>query len=258
MFTVLEAHYQTLVLPPPYAYAYTLRAAPTATGLHVQINWQYTDREELSAEEIEEEGFAVDSDFSWQGTLPTVWTKALASLLANTQLLSASSDGDSSTDFALQLITEDSSGRKEQGIPQNYDEWDYHLQELIQGTYEVSGQEQPWYLRYVDVAIDKRMPLTEVALEAQFAHRQLIAAVTKKGSLQKITLLWPELRPLIASVYVPDYHEDKIQSQKPRRQGAYLSFGDGWYELGKSVTNPGKEDTVKRIKDLMNEIIAKI
>lgn len=53
------AQYQTIQLPPPYSFDYQLIISPKADGLEVDFKLHYTDRDELSEEEILDEGFTM-------------------------------------------------------------------------------------------------------------------------------------------------------------------------------------------------------
>ena len=143
----IHVRYQTLTLPPPYSYQYTLRAELLPQRVAISLDWQYTDRDELSAEEIWEEGFSPDDDFRWQGDLPGVWTPVLNEWVAQTHWLPVSPSSD--TDALVVSVTPASRPPVE-GVPDDVSGWEYQLQELVQATYEAAERERPLRVRYLE------------------------------------------------------------------------------------------------------------
>ena len=252
----VDIHYQTLSLPPPYAYAYHLQIAlpvsqsgtTMAASIGVDLDWQYTEREELSEEEIWEEGFTLNDDFQWQGGLPLAWEAPLRTLLQQTQWLSAEAAPERDI-FVTFTITD---GKQTGGTPHNLADWDYLLQEVVQGIYEVSGKELPWRVGYLDVSPSSR---TEAFMEAHFAHRRFTATIRDDYQSQTKELPWSALRPLLSTVYVPDYHADRAQPELPKHTGQYIHPGDAWYQLGQAVTNPGKTNAIANLQRAIDKII---
>ena len=245
----IDIHYQTLALPPPYSYTYRLQIKLNASALNINLDWQYTGRDELSEDEIWAEGFTPDDDFQWQGNLPSEWLAPLRSLLKQTRWLSEETAPIEDTLITFTII--DTKNQTDGGIPHNLPEWDYLLQELIQGIYEVSERELPLEIRYLDLKKNSR---TEATLEAQFAHRRFTVTTSNDDQNQSNDLPWSALRPLLSAMYVPDYHTDWAQSEMPRQNGQYVHPGDAWYQLGRAVTNPGKTDAVDNLRQAITNI----
>lgn len=247
----LVIHYQTLSLPPPYSYVYTLKINLTASAPGVRLDWQYTERDELSEEEIWEEGFTSDDDFHWQGTLPEVWGSVLTQSLEQSQL---NADTTSLTpDTALWLTVTDGQGRITTGTPRDLSYWEYLLQELVQGVYEVAQRELPLHIRYL--AIPTTGPPVQATLTASFAYRRFTVTVEQDSPMPTRNLPWQQLRSLLEKMYIPDYHTDRAVSRLPQRPGWYLNPGDGWYELGRAITNPGKTDAVGQLRQTIESIL---
>ena len=251
MNQTIDIHYQTLALPPPYSYAYTLRIALTAQRVKVKLAWHYTDRDELSEEEIREEGFTPDDDIRWQGTLPAVWAPALRELLDQTRWLAEETVP--SGDSRLAVTVTDAQGKVTTGTPADAQRWEYQLQELIQGIYEAGKREHPLRLRYLDLTPNSPVKAT---LDASFMHRRF-AVTTEQGSWTYSHVLpWQKLPPLLEALYLPDYHTELSESALPHKPGQYVDPGDGlWYPLGKAVVNPGKTDAVGTLRKIMKDIV---
>lgn len=251
----IDIRYQTLTLPPPYAYQYHLRIELTDSRPRVALHWRYTGRDELSEEEIWEEGFTPHDDFQWKGSLPAEWSAPLRLQLEQTAWLSeeAALDEAAAKDASLTFTVTRGGRQTTEGIPRQAAEWEYLLQELVQGIYEVSGRELPLRIRYLDIAKNHQ---SEAMIEAQFAQRRLTVTTQTGGLSSAQELPWSALRPLLSALYVPDYHTDRTQSDTPRQHGQYIHPGDAWYRLGRAVTNPGKTDTVANLRQALAKVIA--
>ncbi|WP_332912304.1 hypothetical protein [Algoriphagus boritolerans] len=99
----------------------------TALDLH------YTEREELSEEEIFDEGFTPDDDYRYKGQLNSVWIKPLQQLFDKTRWTSKDIEDGGITVTAIEK-------GKDEGvkIPSNQEEWQLMAQDLIQAIYETA------------------------------------------------------------------------------------------------------------------------
>ena len=248
----IDVQYQTLSLPPPYAYEYSLRAELKEESVEVALDWQYTDRDELSEEEIWEEGFTSDDDFQWKGALPAVWKAALNNLLHQTRLLPEYTS--TSQQGALLVTLIDNKGQTTSGSPDNLQQWDYQLQELIQGTYEAAQRERPLHIRYLDN--DRIDHAVEVTFTINFLHRRFTIARQEGAETHTQKLPWDRVHSLLEALYLPDYNFDQSSAAYPRKPGRYVDPGDErWYQLGRAASNPGNADALSPLYEIMNEII---
>ena len=242
MPTVVAIRYQTLSVPPPYSYRYALELRPEDRAVRVRLDWNFTDRDELTDEEIEEEGFSADDDFFWEGALPSVWKVALHELLHDTRWVPETTTNDS----ALSVTVTESTKEEVEGSPHNHAEWEYFLQEVVQAVYEAAQRERPLRLAYL--FWEGRKPV-ELRWEASFLHRRFTVMRVTDQPPQERPLPWQQLRPLLQAWYVPDYHSEKAERDIPRPAGEYVDPGDGrWYQLGKAATNPGKHDAIGQLR----------
>ena len=238
----LNIHYETRTFPPPYAYAYDLLMQWDEQTLDVQLTWQYTDRDELSEEEVLEEGFTVDDDFRWQGQLPSVWIPVLNTLLDATALSPVAS---APRETLLTITTTDTREHTVRGTPDNFPQWEYSLQELVQAVYEASQREHPLRIRYHDRRSDSPANIT---IEASFLHRRLTSTLRQGAKTTTRDMPWQALHDLLEVLYLPDYDTEQSVAAQPEKPGHYVDPGDGrWYRLGSAVTNPGKKDSVSVI-----------
>ena len=250
----LTVHYETLAFPPPYSYRYVLKIQWQSKALSVDYHLEYTGREELSEEDVLEEGFTIDDDFHWQGTLPPVWRQALEEVIDRTPALSEQP----SREYAqsLVLILQYAAAQQQRGWPHNAPEWEYCLQELIQAIYEASRRERPLEIRYLN---NIGGHLEQVHIQASFLHRRLTVE-TQPGSKNRHRE-WQQLAPLLKAVYTLDYDPDQSLGvakvgKMPQRPGRYLDPGEGrWYLLGQAVKNPGNQDAIESLVSIIHNFL---
>ncbi len=227
----VEISYFTPDLPPPYAYNYLLTAAIDKEGLKVKFRLEYIDREELEEEEILAEGFTLDDDFSFEGNLPVVWKNELLTQLDKTSFLKGNPE---QYPIHLKLKT---AGETYEGYPSDYNNWEYFLQELVQGIFEAGMKERPLELYFR--SIDHKRQQEAITLKASFLSRTAVRSTENSGKTTDSTISFKELKKILKAVYMPDYIQEKAQTKSPEKPGKYINPGDGlWYEFGKSLLNP--------------------
>lgn len=252
-FQRLSITFETLVVPPPFSHTYCFVLQPSDERLQVKYEISYTEREALTEEEILEEGFSLQDDYSWEGKLPLVWHQAVEKMLQQTTKLRKQPKAGSENVVILQI--QDLKGTLHEGVPDNIEAWVYLLQEMTQAVFEISRKELPLLVKYLEISgTDHKL---ELFIQPSFSNRQLIAGVFEKGKKQEKSHPWERLKPLLKAVYLPDYDVSKSTSQQPATPGKYIDPGEGlWYALGKAVVNPGKKyDAIgameKEIKKLL-------
>ncbi|MGB3778659.1 MAG: hypothetical protein WA960_09905 [Tunicatimonas sp.] len=243
MPTVVNIRFQTRSLPPPYSYHYALELRLEDQAVRARLDWTYTDRDELTEGDIEEEGFSANDDFFWEGTLPLVWKAPLHDLLQNPRWLPETATDDS----ALRVTVTDSTKETTGGSPYDHAEWEYFLQETVQAIYEAAQRERPLRLAYLAIQEDGKP--VELRWEASFLHRSFTMMRVSDDQSPKQPVPWQQLRSLLQAWYVPDYHPEKAEPSFPQQAGDYVDPGDGhWYQLGKAATNPGKPDAIGHLR----------
>jgi hypothetical protein len=248
----IDVAFETLTLPPPYSYAYTFQLQFEAGRLSLDYDLRYTDRDELSEEEIWDEGFTPDDDYQWHGFLPKVWYDTLLQHWSATDWL-ALEETESTSENVLIVTTTFMDGSQQQGVPQSPDRWEYLLQELTQAVYEAGQREHPLRIRYLDRqgSVEKIV----IDLKASFLHRSLEAEIKEGRHRQRRALPWSGLEPLLSMMYVLDY-QSSSSGKHSRHPGRYLDPGDGqWYALGKQVTNPGNRDYLDELNALFYRLL---
>ncbi|MEM9676146.1 MAG: hypothetical protein AAF992_26380 [Bacteroidota bacterium] len=242
----LQIVFETFSVPPPYSHQYTFDIQFRKRDLWLEYSLQYTNRDELSQEEIWEEGFSPDDDFHWKGALPPVWSQTLSETWQQTRL-THKDQYDQPLENGLMITAYLSEGQEVSGVPEQIEHWEYLLQELTQAVYEATQREHPLRIRYLKrSAQGEELQLTVII---RFAQRLL--EVTRQQGKQSYQYYpdWIKTKPLLSTLYQLDYNSEKALSKMPNHPGKYLDPGDSlWYLLGEGVTNLSKVDRLEEFK----------
>ena len=228
----IQIRYQTArSLPGPYAYFYTLTCKPVASNaLQVDLAIIYPDRDDIDDDELIAEGFTRDDDYSWSGRLPRTWLDVVINLINKTRLHPLNEDALGENDDFWDFAIETDGAPLKQGVPKNADDWQYLVQELIQGTYESIGRERPFTLTYVDAS--SRQGDVELHLTAAFAERTVKLVRIQDRNERTQTLPWSTLQQVMSQVYEHDFPPEDAQLKRPKRDGKWLNLGtEEWYDV---------------------------
>lgn len=240
--TRLEIEYDSGSVPAPFSHVFKLKVSFEKIFINTQFDIRYTDRGGLDEEEILDEGFTMDDDYTFIGEIPKVWEQPFKTLYSQSKW-----SGKKTLDLSggLKVLAKDRHGQITRTIPSNQQEWLYLVQEYIQAIYEINKKEAPLALRYLDIDADGTE--THYQLTVRFSTRKIDFAVNGKEK----DAGWEETKPLLSYVFLPDYHYDLAQETPPSKKGTYIDCGDGvWHEFGKGVVNIDHSfDAASRIKE---------
>lgn len=244
-YSGLVLEYDSGIVPPPYSHVFRLALDWSKGPLTVALDLHYTEREELSEEEILDEGFTPNDDYSHKGVLDLVWVKPLQQLYDKTKWSNKDIEDGGITVSPIEK-------GKDEGvkIPSNQEEWQLMAQDLIQAIYETVKKEAPLQVHYRLVEGDS---ITDCKATVHFSNRQVI--FEKNGATR--TINWEYAIQLMKLVFTPDYHYEMAKEEPGRKRGAYIDCGDGyWHELGKGVVNIDPSfDAVGKIKSGFLDLI---
>lgn len=238
-------------IPPPYAHYYSVEVSKNPSYLTLSFKLQYTNREELSEEEILEEGFGPDDDFSWKGNLNKVWKQQLDAMLEQTTL---HPNAASSSDYMVELIS-DTDGAETRGfiVKRETQRWVYFIQELKQAILEEEKIEAPLKIEYLSID-DKKA--TSLVLNGSFAERTFTVRVDDRPIEQ---LDWNVLQRTINLIFnETEIDQEESFTKKPNQKGHYLMIpGSGWFEFGVGIKpryDEGMilENIIKTMKTFIN------
>ena len=221
----VKVSYQTLQLPPPFAFAYTLDLTFSEDQIDISYALEFMNREDITLEEIEEEGYSENDDFNWEATLGKVWVDNLMNDLDQIEL------EDESEDFNTYLHVEFEDGRE--GLAVLAEDWDFRLQELIQAIYEKAGVEAKLQMKILHIEGNQR---SFYEVEGSFENLS--------GSVNKKPIDWEELHLLVEDIYTIDFDGEVFD--KPESTGLWIDpDGSGNYQLFDSQAGP-KGKTIKQ------------
>jgi len=229
----LEIKFETAdILPPPFSHQILLTLDFKENFIDTKFEIAYTYRDELTDEEILEEGFTGNEDLAWAGELSKAWEAPILNLIGKT-----------SEKFNTKALEEEqnfleiSINQKIKGNPSNQEVWEYLLQELTQSVYETYGKEAPFQLVFKKIEKDKSTSTFELNLH--YTDRKVLASTTTNGIEESKNLSWEEASDLLQHIFIGDFITDKAQKAEPKTVGKFISIGDGfWYEFTKSLKNP--------------------
>jgi hypothetical protein len=214
----LSIYYSTpFDVPAPFCYEVSIEFSDTN---QLQFEMIYTNREDLSEDEILNEGFTENDNFKWSGNLNSIWKNQVKELFEK-------------SDKRASLIEQEIilKAGAEEFAPKNYKEWNFLIQDLIQAVFETSGKEQPWQL---DLEIIKNGKKKTQQMKVHFASREVDFAF---GS--NIKMDWAHSKKFMELIYLGEFDESKANTQKTDKEGVYLCFDKiTWYKLGFAITNP--------------------
>lgn len=233
----IEYHY--LDVPAPFCYTKTLKISTTGTALHIDYLLKYTDRQDFSIEELEDEGFTGDDNESWTGDLHINWLETLDSL-------TNFSKGDKATSANESIVHIDGQLYETYG---NESKWDYFIQEITQAIYETATWEQALTIRFCKKDTDKA-PIQK--LTVSFAAK---TAVVTTGDKNK-TIEWNLIQQLLKLYYLQEFKEGEHTNKVPNQAGIYSDPSDGlWYDIKNSSAALNKTQKEKLLK-VLEEIFA--
>lgn len=246
-YTGLVLEYDSGIVPPPYSHVFRLALDWSKGGLSAALDLHYTERDELSEEEILDEGFTANDDYSYKGPLSAVWTKPLQQLYDKSRWTNKDIEEGGITVSPMEK-------GKDEGvkIPANQEEWQLMAQDLIQAIYETAKKEAPLQVHYRLVENDL---ISDCSVTVHFSNREVIF---EKGGIAT-SINWEYAIQLMKLVFTPDYHYEMAKEEPGKKRGAYIDCGDGyWHELGKGVVNIDPSfDAVGKIKSGFSDLLKK-
>ncbi|MFN3403612.1 MAG: hypothetical protein ACK40G_05905 [Cytophagaceae bacterium] len=248
-FKSFTIQYEPAGLIPPFSHFFVINGFNEKSYIKVELELKYIDRERLSEEEILEEGFSLNDDFSWKGKIAADWILPVCSVLNNCNYTSENPGED------YIYLKFDDGNKQQEGFPVNIEAVSYLIQELVQAIYETSGKESPLKLGFKNI---DESEITNIDISAEFSTRTLKISRELSGRRNLKEIInpeWEKLKPVLKAIYIPDYLEEHGSTKSPNKNGTYLNPGDGrWYKFNEGVINPGKKkNTLEWIKtSIMN------
>ncbi|WP_337040843.1 hypothetical protein [Emticicia sp. 17c] len=215
-------------IPAPFAHAIEVSGEIEQNKeLTLSFELTYLGREELSEEEILDEGFSENDDFSWKGSLPDVWRDIIYGNLKSAKPLKIK-DLEPHQDF-WQIDFEGATF-----YPANAEKLSYLLEEVQQAIFEKAKRELPLNLIFYK---NQAGEIKEITIKASFVERK-VEIVKKENNLEvrNTKIAWEELNFILKNTFSGEFIVDLAFAQRPVHKGIFVNIGDGyWYEVGKSL-----------------------
>jgi hypothetical protein len=242
----LVLEYDSGIIPPPYSHVFRLSLDWSKGDLYVELDLHYTDREDLTQDEILDEGFTQNDDYSYKGLLNSVWIKTIKAEFEKSKW-----SGKSLEEGGISIKPIENSKETKAKIPANQEEWQLIAQDLIQAIYETTKKEAPLTVHYRQV--DNETSLNS-SITIHFSTREVLFDLDGKSR----TINWEYAIQLMKLIFTPDYNYEIAKTEPGKKRGAYIECGDGyWHELGKGVVNIDPSyDAVSKIREGFEGLMA--
>lgn len=232
---IVNISYQTLLLPPPFAFAYTLKMDFQETEIRIKYDLEFLNRDEITLDEIEAEGYSKNDDYSWQGTLGKEWIDDLKNDLSQIELEEESDD----INIYLYAEIKFDDGESDSGQVLLAEDWDYRLQELIQAIYEKDGIEEKLKMTCINIEQGKSEPFE---LTGSFEHRT--------ASINNRPVEWDLFHELVADIYTMEFEDEAVN--KPSEDGLWIDpDGKSGYQRFEDQAGPKSDDIKSRIMNVL-------
>ncbi|NJN25476.1 MAG: hypothetical protein HC819_05680 [Cyclobacteriaceae bacterium] len=249
-FEKITLNYHSGSIPPPFAHQYSIEIARNEQGgLHAVLQLEYTDRDELAEEEIFEEGFSNEDDYSWEGELPAIWGKEIVQKLKMSTWKKKPGNKNDDSFFEIKIAH---GFKTELLYPDKPKVWEILAQEIIQAVFELGKKEAPLQIAFLNG--DTTGKAVTTAFTFYFANQSI--EIKQLETEKKKSMDWAGGQRLLKYIFNVDYDPEKGEEKQPVKAGHYIAPGDGlWYELAPHE-NAGKvareqmEKLVASLKDL--------
>ncbi len=244
----LELNYDSGIIPPPYAHIFKLSIDFGDAELASTLDLMYTDRDELTEEDILNEGFTMDDDFHFEGRVNKVWDKPLRGLFEKTRW----ANSNNIQEGGIEMKARDQSGKLHVGTPANQQDWQFLAQDIIQAIYEEAKREAPLQIRYLTITSEAT---SNIHITMHFSQRKVSLKINDKA----IEGNWEETKTLLTHIFLPDYDYNAAKEKTPTKRGQYIETGDGfWHDVNNGLMNIDDSfDAVNKIKSSFADLLRK-
>ncbi len=227
LFDKLIIEYNTGPIPPPFCHRYKIILSKDDRGIFsIDLSIEYYDRDEITEEEIFEEGFFLDDNFSWKGSLPSIWGREVEKKLEISNWKKKNFISENGSEFAIRIFR---NNQFEILKPADVRIWEIFAHEIIQAIFEISEKESPLKISFFSNGNGSTDKTIIIDFTYSFAQRVVLLAPIQKD---KKSIGWEEGQKLLKYIFNFDYLPENSFDKIPKKQGSYISPGDGyWYEL---------------------------
>lgn len=248
MITAFEFIFKTPQnLPPPFSYTYCL-IGKLDHAFSLDYELFYTGREQLTDEEIIDEGFTKNDNLSCQGNMPKIWKNEILRLLKNAQ---PTSETISQADNQMHIKIMDNKNNVRAFSPEQPELWEQTMQEMAQGLLESQKLEMPLTLSFKKKNQSKFM---KIVAQIQFAERK-VNIITHDASKNKNSIFknWSVAQELMQLTFNNEFDVEKAHTKEPKNDGFFINLGNElWFQSRQSALNISeKKDTLKILEEFV-------
>jgi hypothetical protein len=240
------------VVPAPFSHYYALKLdLLSESEMVVDFDLRYQDRDELSEDEIYDEGFTMEDDYRWKGPVPANWIAEFEAIFSSSKMIRKREENEYEDFIEVEL---EENEKRVTIYPVDKERWSYFLQEMMQAIFEISGREKAFELSYVEIDNEET---TRLDLKASFANKTF--SISKNNGPQRM-LEWNQLQKIMDTVYRAEFVSDNATESKPSKKGKYLTAGDGlWYQMGVAILEQtSKSKDLAKIEALFSTLGSKV
>lgn len=223
----VKISYQTLLLPPPFSFGYTLDLQIKESEMSVKFQLEYLNRDTITVEEILNEGYSENDDFEWEGVLSEVWSHEMQSL--KTIPLTETSNHES---IWMHFQIEDK--EKKSGLAKNIELWDFRIQELIQAIYEKAQIELPLNVKLIHHSNGQNH---DFEIQGQFEKLE--------AKINGEIISWRKMQEAMSSIFTADINQDGVK--KPLENGLWIYSDDDKLYFKLELKNKDIEGVINSI-----------
>lgn len=219
--------------PEPVEPPYQMEARLSCSGWdHAPLHWKfqlrYLDREDFSKADLQAAGLSLASEWSWEGSLPKVWTQRIS------RSLEAWKPGNPRSNAQDPELFVESQGQvwvpKDPGTEE--ETW---VQALFQGIMELADKEEPLYLAFQ--FLDTQGKYKRIQGHLSFAALQFSFEDMQGG--EGLCSDWEGLQTLMLDFYQGDFNPELAREELKQNRGLAVFPGDGWwYVAGEGLRQP--------------------
>lgn len=221
----LNIKYQTSELvPPPFANAIEIKFTfSEIQQASYEFDQEYIERDGLSFEEIQNEGFFGEDDIQATGLFHENWKNELNKLLKKTKRT-----------YPTELHEHEDYWQIEEGgdvfYPANAEEWKEFIEEFLQAVLEQNDFEKPLQIKIIRKSSSGNQ---EYELTGKFTDRVLYVKYQSKPEIQ---LDWKIMKVFLGNLFSGEFNYKNAQQKIGKFDGIYVNTGDdNWFEVGKSL-----------------------
>ncbi len=243
---IITIEYNTGSIPPPFCHKYKIAVSKDDRDkYHIDLNLEYYDRDEITEEEIFDEGFTLDDDYIWKGDLPKVWGQEIENKIKSTNWRKKPSRSNDGSDLIIRVVQDNQSEILQ---PASSRIWEIFAQEIIQAVFELSKKEAPLQINFISgSAINQNL---KIDFTFSFANRSVLRDSPQNG---KKHIDWLEGQKLLKYIFAIDYLPENGFEKIPSAVSNYINPGDGlWYKLAPAANS--REDDIFQINRLIETL----